>query len=144
MEISASNLDVYKKRRTAVLISGDETESLVKELIENGWDIVSLEDFLNNLPLWHPKEPNSEEIVNLLFSDSVPGVKQFLANQKDMNVGLSNVTNETHQPLMYEYQRKGYDIVSIDCKTILGKRRQTMEYIPCPTQKVYVKRKNFK
>jgi hypothetical protein len=135
------NFDAYKQRRTAILITGENTEDLIEKLRDEEWDIVSLDDFNENLSLWYPQDPNGEEIVNLLFSDAVPGIKQHLANKQDMNVGLCHLNNEIHQPILFEYQQRGYDVVSVDCKTLFGKLRQTVEYIPCPIQKVYMKRK---
>ena len=40
------NFDAYKQRRTAILITGEQTEDLIEKLRLEEWDIISLDDFV--------------------------------------------------------------------------------------------------
>lgn len=134
----------YKQRRTALIISGEYRNDLTESLIEDDWHITNLENFYENLSLWHPNECNGNEIVRLLFSDPIPGIKQHLANHQDLNVGISgNNVSEIEKPILFEYHRRGYDVVCVECKKLLGEVKYTKEYIPCVANMVKLTKKSL-
>lgn len=122
--------DAHKKHRTAVLVIEQDIQ-YIEDLVEDSWKIVNLNDFYENLNLWYTEIPNKKEIVDLLFSSPIDGIKQYLANTKDTNVGLSGCGDIAYF-LIPEYHKRGYDVIIVnDGKT---------EYIPCYDKVFHVTR----
>lgn len=92
-----------------------------KEIFE--WSISDVDAFFANIDIW---DSNSLGIKGL-FSQPISGIKQHLANYKDLKVGVAGecLTNkDLANEIIKIYLEKGYDIVEIKAGEI--------KYTPAP------------
>lgn len=94
------------KRSACVLLPGREHE--IERLRDEGWHLVDFDAFLENLPLW-----SQQEAIEALFSDPIPGIRQFLAEIKQTRVGLfgDGLTDVFQQKIAERYMALGYNVL---------------------------------
>jgi len=105
------NYNVFQNRHTAVLFRGP-LEDLPSEL--SAWKHTDLDAFSENLAIWCPEGLGR---VAALFTNPIPGLRQHLANQRDINVALvGNILAEDafREDIKAEYLKRGYDVLVVD------------------------------